>query len=33
MLIQYIEFKIVEDKERLEAHWKKLDTLLHLSYI
>ena len=33
MLIKKIEFKIAKDKERLEAHWKKCDTLLLFSYI
>ena len=33
MLIQKIEFKIAKDKERLEVHWKKWDTLLQFSVI
>ena len=33
MLIQKIEFKIAKDKERLEVHWKKWDTLLQFSDI
>ena len=33
MFIQNIEFKIAEDKERLEAHWKKWDTLLQFGDI
>ena len=33
MLLQKIEFKIAKDKERLEVHWKKWDTLLQLSDI
>ena len=33
MLIQKIEFKIAKDKERLEVHWKKWDTLLQFSGI
>ena len=33
MLIQKVEFKIAKDKERLEVHWKKWDTLLQFSDI
>ena len=33
MLIQKIEFKVAKDKERLEVHWKKWDTLLQFSDI
>ena len=33
MLIQKIEYKIAKDKERLEVHCKKWDTLLHFNDI